>query len=468
MEGITGSRSSVQTEDNGWFGRTCFFNALVTLIEHSLYLTPCCSGNYNITDTQRTIRHQNSAHIAASFVKTGLNDTTCCLTVRISFQVEHLCFKEYLLQQFINAHTFLGRNLLTLILTSPLFYQQVHVGQVLTYLIRVSPRLINLVDGKHHWHIGSLSMGDCLLRGRHHRVVGSNNDNGNIRYLGTTGTHSCKGLVTWSIKEGDASAILQFHIIGTNVLRDTTCLTGNHVGITDMVKQRSLTMVYVTHHRYDRSAADEVVLVVSLLRNGILHLGTHILGSETELLSNDIDGLGIQTLVDTYHDTDGHTGTDDLIDTDIHHGSQLADSHKLCQFQHFALCCLCCHLLAQALLNGITLLTTVFGTFLILILRSQTGQCLLYLTGYCLIVNLQRLDRTVFLVLLTATLLLAVIEVLVTTFVLVFLALLLVGLISCSFNIHLSATDTLTFLALTVSLMLGCCLLLTLLATLLL
>ena len=92
-------------------------------------------------------------------------------------------------------------------------------------------------------------------------------------------------------------AILQFHVVSTDMLSDTTSLTGNYIGIADMVEQRSLTMIDMTHHRYDRRTADQVVLVIHLLSNSVLHLSTDILCSEAELLGNDIDGLSIQTLV---------------------------------------------------------------------------------------------------------------------------------------------------------------------------
>ena len=124
-----------------------------------------------------------------------------------------------------------------MVLTAPLFHKQVHVGQVLADLIGIGTRLIYLVDGKHHRHIGSLRMGDSLLGGRHHRVVGSDDDDGDIRHLSTTGTHGREGLVTWGVEERNLTTILQFHVIGTDMLRDTTSLTGNHVRVTDEVEQ---------------------------------------------------------------------------------------------------------------------------------------------------------------------------------------------------------------------------------------
>ena len=92
---------------------------------------------------------------------------------------------------------------------------------------------------------------DCL---RHYAVVRSNNDDRNVRHLGTTGTHRRKGLMTRGIKECDSLSIRKLHIIRTDVLGDTTGLTCDDISLTDIVEKRCLTMVNVTHHSdYRRS-----------------------------------------------------------------------------------------------------------------------------------------------------------------------------------------------------------------------
>ena len=80
-------------------------------------------------------------------------------------------------------------------------------------------------------------MGDGLLRLRHHVIVGSHNDDGDVRHLGTTGTHGGERLVTRRVEEGNPATILHLHVVSTNVLSDTTRLASNHVGLTDVVEQ---------------------------------------------------------------------------------------------------------------------------------------------------------------------------------------------------------------------------------------
>ena len=259
------------------------------------------SSHHDITHFQRSVADEYGRHISTALVERRLDDRTRCLAVRIGLEVEHLGFEEHLLQQVVNTNTLLGGNLLALILATPLLDEQVHLGEVFTYLVGIGSRLVNLVDGEHHRHVGSLGMGDGLLGGGHHAVVGGDDDDGDIGHLGTTGTHGRKSLVARRIEEGDASSVLEFHIVGTDVLGNTTRLTGDDIGVADMVEQRGLAMVHMTHHRNDGCSGHEVVLIVLLFLYSLAHLGTHIFSLEAELFCHEIDGLGIEALVDRHH-----------------------------------------------------------------------------------------------------------------------------------------------------------------------
>ena len=107
------------------------------------------------------------------------------------------------------------------------------------------------------------------------------------------------------------------------MLGNATGLTGDDVGIADMVEQRCLTMVDMTHDGHNRRTRHEFALVVLLLADSLLHLSTDILGLETKLVSYQVDGLSIETLVDRSHHADAHQRRDDLVDTHIHHRGKL-------------------------------------------------------------------------------------------------------------------------------------------------
>ena len=194
--------------------------------------------------------------------------------------------------------------------------------------------------------------------------------------------------MTWSIKECNLAATVQRNTVCTDMLGNTTCLTGNHIGIADIVEQRGLTVVNVTHHGYDWSTWNQVVLIILFLAHGLLNLGTHVFGLETELLSHHVDGFSIQTLVDRYHDTYTHQGRDNLSNADVHHRSQLANGNELSELQGLAFLLLLTSLILQLLLNSLTLLLTVLSTLLVLALAGQTCKSLLNLACYSLVVHL--------------------------------------------------------------------------------
>ena len=209
-------------------------------------------------------------------------------------------------------------------------------------------------------------MCDSLLGGRHDRVIGSDDDNRDIGNLSTTGTHSGKCLVTWGIKECNPTAVLKLHVISTDVLGNTTSLTSDNICLTDIVEERSLTMVNVTHHCNNRSTANEIILVILCLLNSLLYLSTYILGSKAKLLSHDVNRLCIQTLVDTYHHADRHQSSNKLCYRNIHHGSKLRNSNKLGELQGLLTQLLFHEFLITLLGSSITLFLTVLGTLLVL------------------------------------------------------------------------------------------------------
>ena len=76
-----------------------------------------------------------------------------------------------------------------------------------------------------------------LLGGRHHGVVGSDDDDGDIGNLSTTGTHGGKRLMTRSIKECYLASVLKLNVVCTDVLCDTTSLTCDNVCLAYIVEQ---------------------------------------------------------------------------------------------------------------------------------------------------------------------------------------------------------------------------------------
>ena len=203
-------------------------------------------------------------------------------------------------------------------------------------------------------------MVDGFLGLWHHVVVGSDDDDGDVGDLRTTSTHSGEGFVTRGVEEGDFATILEFHVVSTDVLGDTTSLTSDDVGIADVVEERRLTVVNVTHHSDDRSALAEVFFVVHLFDDSFLHFSRDELGGETKFFCHHFDGFLVETLVDRHHDADAHASADDLCHGDIHHRCQFVGSHKLGELQHAAFCVAAHHIFFLTFASSIALLTAIF------------------------------------------------------------------------------------------------------------
>ncbi len=171
---------------------------------------------------------------------------------------------------------------------------------------------------------------DCL---RHHIVVSGNDDYTDICHLGSTGTHGGERFVTRGVEECDMAAVGQLHIVGADMLGDTSGLTGNDIGFTDIVEQRSLTMVDMTHNGHYRRTVLKIFFRILLLRNSLNNLSRNEFGLEPEFLSYDIDGLGIKALVNRHHHPEVHACAYNLVDGNIHHRSEVVGCHKLCELK---------------------------------------------------------------------------------------------------------------------------------------
>ncbi len=131
----------------------------------------------------------------------------------------------------------------------------------------------------------------------HNIVVGGNYNYTKVGYFSTTGTHGGKCLMTRSVQEGDASSVGKFHIICPYMLGNASSLAGYNVCITDIIEQRCLTMVNVSHHRYNRRTVFKIFFRIFLLMNCLDNFSRHVFCLKPEFFSNNIYCFGIETLV---------------------------------------------------------------------------------------------------------------------------------------------------------------------------
>ncbi len=177
------------------------------------------------------------------------------------------------------------------------------------------------------------------------------------------------------------------------MLRDTAGLARSDIRLADVVQQRRLTVVDVSHDRYDRRTRNQLLLAVLDSLDSLLYLDRDEFDLEAELLRHDHQSLGVETLVDRDHKAEIHAGRDDLHRRDVHHGSQLAHGNELRHAQYRALHLFALHLLVELLAHLLALLLAVLRALGLSALGGKTSQRILDLLLYLLVAHFGADDR---------------------------------------------------------------------------
>ena len=233
-------------------------------------------------------------------------------------------------------------------------------------------------------------MVNCLFGLRHYGVIRSNDDNGNVCHLRAPCTHCGKGLVARGVQEGDMSAIGKGDIICSNVLGNSSGLSGNYIGLADVVQQGGLSVVYVSHYGYNWRSWKKVLRLVCLifLIYGLLQLCCYKVYLIAKLLCNKHKGLCIQPLVYGDHKAKAHAGANDFGYRNLHHYGKVIYGNKLRYLKNLALLCLMLNLLHHLLTLELSLLLSVFGAFGLALALYHTLVGLLNLLLNFVLVNL--------------------------------------------------------------------------------
>ena len=219
----------------------------------------------------------------------------------------------------------LGRNAHKGRITTVLFRHHLFDDQFLLDPIRVGFGLVDLVHRHDNRHAGRLGVVDGFARLRHHAVVGSNHQNDDVGRLRTSGTHGSKGFVTRCVEEGHHAA-LGLDVVGTDVLRDATCFANRHTGTTQVVEQRGLAMVDVTHDGHHRGTRQlRRILVFDIIDEGIGIVEFGGKGTVPHFLDDDHRRFLVEHLVDGHHRAHLHQRLDDFGRLDRHLVRQIGD-----------------------------------------------------------------------------------------------------------------------------------------------
>ena len=219
---------------------------------------------------------------------------------------------------------------------APVLGQHVVLRQIVPDLVGIRIALVDLGDRDDDRHFRRARVLNRFDRLRHDAVVGRDDQHDDVRDLRAARTHRGERRVARRIEERD-DALRRLDVIRADVLRDAARLARRDLGATDVVEQRGLAVVDVTHDGHDRRTRRELVLrhrSVCSSSSIALSLTTH--GGVAELLDHEHRGVLIDGLIDRRHHAHVHHDLDDFVGLHGHALRQLGDRDRLADL-HVAL-----------------------------------------------------------------------------------------------------------------------------------
>ena len=287
---------------------------------------------------QRSVLHEHGGDRALALVELCFDHRSDRATRRIGLELENVGLKQNLFEQLGDTGALLGRNLRVEGRTAKLLEDDLVLQQVLLHLGHVRRRQVDLVDRDNHRHTGALGVRNRLDRLRHDLVVSGDHQHHNVGDLRTTRTHGGERFVAWCVEERDGPLVGDLHVIGADVLCDPTRFACDHVGFADVVEQRRLTMVDVTHDGDDRRARTKIFDIVDhrRLAREVGGIVAFLHSLESEFAGDQFDLIEVETLIDGDHQPKClERKADDLCGgnaedlCEFRHGDELIHTHRL-------------------------------------------------------------------------------------------------------------------------------------------
>ena len=187
--------------------------------------------------------------------------------IRIGLEVFDLSDQQDHLQEFVDVFALDGAHRHHHDVAAPVLGYQVKARELLLDAVGGGPFLVDFVDRDNNRHFCRPGVADGLQGLRPHAVVGSDHQHGHVGDLGSTGPHGGESLVAWGVEEGDLAlfaAVGNFHLVGPDVLGDSTRFACGNASFTNRIQQAGLAMVHVAHHGDHWGASDQVGAVAFL------------------------------------------------------------------------------------------------------------------------------------------------------------------------------------------------------------
>ncbi len=303
MHRITGARHVIQTDDQHGRGRAGFFDQAPRRVVHRADLAVGAAREDHVPAIQRAVGDEHRGHRTAAAVEFGFDHGAAHGLVGIRPQIEHLRLERDGFEQLVDTLTGERRDALVQGIAAPLFGHQPELAQLTLDALRVGVGLVALVDGDHDRHLGRARVIHRFARLGHHAVIGSDDEHHEIRGLRAAHAHRGERFVARRVQERDR-AVRRGHRVRADVLGDAARLTGDHVGLADLIEQAGLTVIDVTHdghYRRTRDALGRVIELGTLRGDQLVFLADgDVFDLPTELVGHDFGRFGVERAVDVH------------------------------------------------------------------------------------------------------------------------------------------------------------------------
>ena len=310
----------------------CFVNMHAARIDERAYLAIGSSGNHHVARLERTAIDEHRCNRTAALVEVRFDNEARSRSVRVRFQLKHVCLQQDGFEQVVDMQVLTSRNIHEHILATPLFGNDAMFGELLAHTLGRSTWLVDLVDRNHDGHVRRIRVIDSLNGLRHNAVVCRNHEHDHVGNLRTAGTHSGKCFVTRGIDERDLTAVDIDHR-STDVLGNAASFLIGNTRRANRVEQRGLAVVDVTHdsdHRRTRQQVSFGVVVDDrefLFRRNDAHFAPQVIGDKLDKVI--AHGLGERECL-TQHEQ----ALDDVVRRDFEQFGELSDRGALRNLDH--------------------------------------------------------------------------------------------------------------------------------------
>ena len=313
-------------------------DAAAVVVDERTDLAEVLADENGVAHLERAAGDEQRRARTETLLQLRLDDVAVGAAVGVGGKLQNFGLHENILQKTVHAFTGDTRHRAADNVAAPIFRRETRFLQLLFDAVDVGRGLVALCDGDHHLHARLAGDADALLRLRHDAVVGGDDDDRDIRKLGTAGAHGAERRVAGGIEERDLLA-RNLHLIGADLLGDAAGFAGRDVLFADPVHERRLAVVDVTEEGDDRRSRFErlggilrnEIVGIDRLENGLCRgLVAGVLDSDLEaVLLRDLGGdVRFDALVDGSENLQTHQIGDQTVGLDVELRREILDDDR--------------------------------------------------------------------------------------------------------------------------------------------